>query len=277
GLRRGDLDPRQHQGEVRVPGEMGHRPPVRARALPHREARQEAGDRDELSESDQGVLHAAERRRQDGGGDGRTRAGHRRDRRRQPARGAPRSARRAHGRGRDRQGKPRLVSRPPALRHRAARRLRPRLRAHRGLRDRAIQRARRHPLPPHARQRALLMRIRLARPGDTQAIVDFNAAMALETEGKRLFPEVIGAGVRSLLRRPKAGFYLLAEKQAEIAGVLMITTEWSDWRNGAFWWIQSVYVRPEFRRQGVYRRLYQHVKRLAKNDRRVCGFRLYVE
>jgi len=121
------------------------------------------------------------------------------------------------------------------------------------------------------------MRIRLARPGDTQAIVDFNAAMALETEGKRLFPEVIGAGVRSLLRRPKAGFYLLAEKQAEIAGVLMITTEWSDWRNGAFWWIQSVYVRPEFRRQGVYRRLYQHVKRLAKNDRRVCGFRLYVE
>lgn len=121
------------------------------------------------------------------------------------------------------------------------------------------------------------MRIRLARPGDARAIAAFNAAMALETEGKRLFAEVIGAGVRALLRRPKAGFYLLAETKAEIAGVLMITTEWSDWRNGAFWWIQSVYVRPEFRRQGVYRRLYRHVQGLAKKDRRVCGFRLYVE
>lgn len=121
------------------------------------------------------------------------------------------------------------------------------------------------------------MRIRLARPGDARAITAFNAAMALETEGKRLFAEVIGAGVRALLRRPKAGFYLLAETKAEIAGVLMITTEWSDWRNGAFWWIQSVYVRPEFRRQGVYRRLYRHVQGLAKKDRRVCGFRLYVE
>jgi ribosomal protein S18 acetylase RimI-like enzyme len=121
------------------------------------------------------------------------------------------------------------------------------------------------------------MRIRLARTGDAPDIIAFNAAMALETEGKRLFPEVIGAGVRSLLRRPKAGFYLLAETRARIVGVLMITTEWSDWRNGAFWWIQSVYVRPEFRRQGVYRRLYQHVQGLANKDRRVCGFRLYVE
>jgi ribosomal protein S18 acetylase RimI-like enzyme len=121
------------------------------------------------------------------------------------------------------------------------------------------------------------MRIRRARPGDAKAIVGFNAAMALETEGKRLFPEVIGAGVRSLLRRPKAGFYLLAETKAEIAGVLMITKEWSDWRNGAFWWIQSVYVLPEFRRRGIYRRLYRHVQRMAREDSRVCGFRLYVE
>ena len=121
------------------------------------------------------------------------------------------------------------------------------------------------------------MRIRLARPADAPDIAAFNAAMALETEGKRLFPEVIGAGVRSLLRRPRAGFYLLAETKAQIIGVLMITTEWSDWRNGAFWWIQSVYVRPQFRRQGVYRRLYRQVQTLAKKDRRVCGFRLYVE
>jgi len=121
------------------------------------------------------------------------------------------------------------------------------------------------------------MRIRLAQPGDAKAIVAFNSAMALETEGKRLFPEVIGAGVRSLLKRPKAGFYLLAETKAEIAGVLMITKEWSDWRNGAFWWIQSVYVRPEFRRKGVYRRLYRHIQQMARKDPGVCGFRLYVE
>ena len=121
------------------------------------------------------------------------------------------------------------------------------------------------------------MRIRRARPADAKAIVEFNSAMALETEGKRLFPEVIGAGVRSLLRSPKAGFYLLAQTTTEIAGVLMITKEWSDWRNGTFWWIQSVYVRPEFRRKGVYRALYAHIRKLAKADCRVCGFRLYVE
>lgn len=121
------------------------------------------------------------------------------------------------------------------------------------------------------------MRIRLARPADAKAIAEFNCAMALETEGKRLFPEVIGAGVRSLLRNPQAGFYLIALQENLAVGALMITKEWSDWRNGAFWWIQSVYVRPEFRRQGVYRRLYRHVQGLAKKDRGVCGFRLYVE
>ena len=121
------------------------------------------------------------------------------------------------------------------------------------------------------------MQVRLARPGDAPALVEFNAAMALETEGKRLLPEVIGAGVRSLLRSPKAGFYLLAEARGEVVGALMITKEWSDWRNGTFWWIQSVYVRPAFRRQGVYRRLYRHIQKLAKADPRVCGFRLYVE
>ena len=121
------------------------------------------------------------------------------------------------------------------------------------------------------------MRIRLARPGDAPAIVEFNSAMARETEGKELLPEVIGAGVRSLLRNPKAGFYLVAEEGSQAVAALMITKEWSDWRNGTFWWIQSVYVRPQFRRRGVYRRLYRHVQALAKKDRKVCGFRLYVE
>ena len=125
--------------------------------------------------------------------------------------------------------------------------------------------------------KASLLLLRLARTQDAEVLVGFNAAMALETEGKELLPEVIGAGVRSLLGNPAAGFYVLAEKDDRVLGALMITKEWSDWRNGTFWWIQSVYVRPEFRRQGVYRRLYRHVQGLAKKDRGVCGFRLYVE
>jgi ribosomal protein S18 acetylase RimI-like enzyme len=120
------------------------------------------------------------------------------------------------------------------------------------------------------------MRIRLATSADAAVLVEFNAAMALETEGKNLLPEVIGAGVRGLLDNPVAGFYVLAETERVLAA-LMITKEWSDWRNGSFWWIQSVYVRPEARRQGVYRRLYGHVQELAAKDPQVCGFRLYVE
>jgi GNAT superfamily N-acetyltransferase len=121
------------------------------------------------------------------------------------------------------------------------------------------------------------MQIRLARPQDAEALIAFNSAMALETEGKALLPEVIGAGVRSLLRKRESGFYLVAEDRGRVIGSLLITKEWSDWRNGEFWWIQSVYVRPESRRQGVYKRLYGHVRELAAKDAGVCGFRLYVE
>ena len=121
------------------------------------------------------------------------------------------------------------------------------------------------------------MQVRLATPQDAPVLVEFNAAMALETEQKELLPEVIGAGVRSLLGNPAAGFYVLAEKDDRVLGALMITKEWSDWRNGTFGWIQSVYVRPELRRQGVYKLLYRHVQELAADDPAVCGFRLYVE
>ncbi|MGH8732462.1 MAG: GNAT family N-acetyltransferase [Burkholderiales bacterium] len=121
------------------------------------------------------------------------------------------------------------------------------------------------------------MNIRLAGAADAEALVEFNAAMALETEGKQLLPEVIGPGVRALLERPASGFYMLAESGDRVIGSLLITKEWSDWRNGDFWWIQSVYVRPEFRRQGVYTRLYSHLQELAAKDPKVCGFRLYVE
>ena len=120
-------------------------------------------------------------------------------------------------------------------------------------------------------------RIRLATPADAAVLTQFNAAMALETEGKALLPEVIGAGVRSLLGQPASGFYVIAEADSGVIGSLLVTKEWSDWRNGDFWWIQSVYVRPEFRRQGVYQRLYRHLQELAAKDPAVCGFRLYVE
>jgi ribosomal protein S18 acetylase RimI-like enzyme len=121
------------------------------------------------------------------------------------------------------------------------------------------------------------MRIRVATPDDAATLVDFNAAMARETEAKELLLEVIGAGVRSLLANPASGFYVVAEEDGRLVGSLMITREWSDWRNGDFWWIQSVYVRPEARRRGVYRNLYRHVQALAAADPGVCGFRLYVD
>jgi ribosomal protein S18 acetylase RimI-like enzyme len=121
------------------------------------------------------------------------------------------------------------------------------------------------------------MQVRLATLQDAPVLMEFSAAMALETEQKELLRDVIGAGVRSLLGNPAAGFYMVAEEDHRVVGSLMVTKEWSDWRNGTFWWIQSVYVRPELRRQGVYKRLYRHVQELAADDPAVCGFRLYVE
>jgi len=112
---------------------------------------------------------------------------------------------------------------------------------------------------------------------DADTIAAFNAAMALETEGKELLPEVIGAGVRRLMESPSLGFYIVAEDQGRVVGCLMITTEWSDWRNGLFWWVQSVYVEKDFRRRGVYRAMYDHVRELAKAEPGICGFRLYAE
>ena len=121
------------------------------------------------------------------------------------------------------------------------------------------------------------MIIRRATLEDAQALADFNREMAKETENIELLPEVIAAGVKAMIERPQMGFYLVAEDQGELQASLMITTEWSDWRNGLLWWIQSVYVRPDYRRTGLYRLLYQQVKKLAETETGVCGFRLYVE
>lgn len=123
----------------------------------------------------------------------------------------------------------------------------------------------------------LALALRRATERDADTIAAFNSAMALATEHKSLIPEVIGAGVRRLMASPQLGFYCVAEHQGRVVGCLMVTQEWSDWRNGLFWWIQSVYVEPEFRRQGVYRQLYDFVREQAKAEPGVCGFRLYVE
>ncbi|MBU0961501.1 MAG: GNAT family N-acetyltransferase [Proteobacteria bacterium] len=119
--------------------------------------------------------------------------------------------------------------------------------------------------------------IRKAVVEDAQIIASFNSAMAKETEGIILQPERIAKGVKTLLQDSTLGFYLLAEEEGEAIGSLMITTEWSDWRNGLFWWIQSVYVKEEKRRQGVFRDLHRTVIKLADENQDVCGFRLYVE
>ena len=119
--------------------------------------------------------------------------------------------------------------------------------------------------------------IRKALAADAIAISRFNQAMALETEGKKLIPSRVDAGVRRLLEQPSLGFYVVAAEGDRIVACLMVTQEWSDWRNGMFWWIQSVFVEALWRRQGVYRSLYQFVRDLAQGEGNVCGFRLYVE
>ena len=120
--------------------------------------------------------------------------------------------------------------------------------------------------------------IRLANKRDAAAMVEFNQAMAHETEGKYLDKETLKGGVEAVFRAADKGFYVIAEADdGKIVGGLMVTFEWSDWRDGWFWWIQSVYILPEFRRKKIYRQLYDFVKQNAEQKKDVCGFRLYVE
>ena len=118
--------------------------------------------------------------------------------------------------------------------------------------------------------------VRQASWADRVVIADFNVRLADESEGLRLEPTTVQAGVDALLKDPSKGLYYVAEVDRAIAGQIMITCEWSDWRNGNLWWIQSVYVKPEFRRQGVFRRLFEHVRALADRQKDVPALRLYV-
>ena len=121
------------------------------------------------------------------------------------------------------------------------------------------------------------IKIRVAEKSDLASLVTFNQLMAWETEQKTLDESILCKGVAALIADNNKGFYLVAEQDKKVLGSLMVTSEWSDWRNGVFWWIQSVYISPDFRRQGVYAQLYTHVKNLAAQQQNICGFRLYVE
>ena len=121
-----------------------------------------------------------------------------------------------------------------------------------------------------------LLDIRIAVDTDQQTIADFNAAMGLESEGVTLDTNTLRDGVAAALADPVKAFYLLAEADGHPVGQLMVTTEWSDWRNGWIWWIQSVYVIPERRRQGVYRSLYGRLTKMANDRGDIRGMRLYV-
>ena len=124
--------------------------------------------------------------------------------------------------------------------------------------------------------------IREATRSDLDLLVDFNTAMALETENRHLDRERLWAGTKSVLESNSQGVYLVGEvyrgaQSSQVVGQLLITYEWSDWRNANFWWIQSAYVHPDWRSQGVFRSLYQYVVQQARSRSDVCGLRLYVE
>ena len=123
----------------------------------------------------------------------------------------------------------------------------------------------------------MTLTIRQAGPADVPVVIEFNRLLAHESEGKTLDTTVLGPGVKAVLADSRKGLYFLAEEGGRFVGQMGLTFEWSDWRNGWFWWIQSVYVRPDARRQGVFRSLYSHIEDMAGRDQDVIGLRLYVE
>ena len=119
--------------------------------------------------------------------------------------------------------------------------------------------------------------VEAATPQDRDVIAGFNRAMARETEDKQLDDRRLQQGVEAILADEGKGRYFCARAEGRTVGQMLITFEYSDWRNGWFWWIQSVYVAPDCRRRGVYSALYDHVRNLAMEHKDVCGLRLYVD
>ena len=122
-----------------------------------------------------------------------------------------------------------------------------------------------------------MIHYRDARPTDAPGIVDFQIAMAQETEDVALDRTICTRGVEAVFADSSRGRYFVADDGKELVASLMITLEWSDWRNGTVWWIQSVYVILEFRRRGVYAGLYEHVKAMVEAEPSIRGIRLYVD
>jgi GNAT superfamily N-acetyltransferase len=121
-----------------------------------------------------------------------------------------------------------------------------------------------------------MIQIRCASSDDVETIAEFQLRMAMETEHLALDREALYAGVRAILKDPRKGRYWVADVDGQVVGSLLVTPEWSDWRNGSFWWIQSLYVREEYRRQGVFRKLFGHLQQLVQSNGGVLGLRLYV-
>jgi len=121
-----------------------------------------------------------------------------------------------------------------------------------------------------------MITIRTGTPDDAKTIISFQQAMAMETEGLKLNDEILGKGVMSVFENPSKGGYYVAESEDTVIASLLITYEWSDWRNADVWWFQSVYVLPQFRRMGIFRKLYDFIKTEAEKAG-VAGLRLYVE
>lgn len=116
-----------------------------------------------------------------------------------------------------------------------------------------------------------------ANKDDISTIVNFNSAMAMETESKQLDSVTVRKEVEAALKNRELGFYLIAESDGVPIGQLMVTKEWSDWRNREFWWIQSVYIHTDYCKNNIYRKLYSEVIKSAKESGKVCGIRLYVD
>jgi ribosomal protein S18 acetylase RimI-like enzyme len=121
------------------------------------------------------------------------------------------------------------------------------------------------------------MDIRPATLQDAKVIAEYNIALARESEGLVLDSAVVRSGVEAVLRDRSKGIYFCAVFEGNVIGQIMITYEWSEWRNGVFWWLQSVYVHAEHRSRGVFKSLLTHAVQEAAEAKQVCGFRLYVE
>jgi RimJ/RimL family protein N-acetyltransferase len=119
--------------------------------------------------------------------------------------------------------------------------------------------------------------IRKSRPEDISTIVDFQQRLALESENFQLDGDTVAKGIKAMFDDPSRGVYFVAEVNGEIAGCHSITYEWSDWRNGMVWWLQSVYVVEKHRKNGVFRAMFENLKTLITNDPSLAGLRLYVD